>query len=63
MLKLGLPVPHPCHALAHCTLRKHLKPPLLAPTVQKQQQPPVVEQTLGFWLVLAYTLYVFQGAL
>ena len=63
MLKLRLPPPHPCRVLAHCTPRKHCKPPLLMPAMQMQQQPPAVEQTLGFWLVLAYTLYVFQGAL
>lgn len=63
MLKLGLPAPHPRCALAHHTPRKHFKPPLLTPAMQKQQQPPAVEQTLGFWLMLAYTLYVFPGAL
>lgn len=48
MLELGLPAPGLHHALAHCTPRRPLKPPLLTGAVQKQQQPSVVEQTLGF---------------
>lgn len=56
-----LPLATPCPGSPHP--REPRKPPLLAPAMQKQRQPPAVEQTWAFWLVLAYPWYVFQGAL